>query len=299
MPEHSNNNKGFSDSFHLRNSEEWVSELGTHRQKLYEQEREFDQYRQRLQHEFIERETELRDELDKREKLFHEREQQLMARQRQFEVMQINQRKEVEAARDLHNSEMTKQKAALQAALEELATQKKLYTEESRKLLESKSESYVEDALEILDTKEKEFHSISKVWGQIGAFALIVSIFFFGYTTFSTITVLPHPLTWEFISYAVLKGMIAVGLLGALARYSFLFSNSYMKEALKNADRRHAINYGKFYLASYGAAADWSQVKEAFEHWNTTGSNAFNAKTEPKTSKNISPRISSRAPRRG
>jgi hypothetical protein len=53
-----------------------------------------------------------------------------------------------------------------------------------------------------------------------------------------------------------------------------LFSNSYVKEALKNADRRHAINYGKFYLESYGAAADWSQIKEAFEHWNIDGSNA-------------------------
>jgi hypothetical protein len=48
-----------------------------------------------------------------------------------------------------------------------------------------------------------------------------------------------------------------------------------MQEALKNADRRHAINFGKFYLESYGAAADWTQVKEAFEHWNITGANAF------------------------
>jgi hypothetical protein len=48
-----------------------------------------------------------------------------------------------------------------------------------------------------------------------------------------------------------------------------------MEEALKNADRRHAINFGKFYLESYGAAADWAQVKEAFEHWNIAASNAF------------------------
>jgi hypothetical protein len=48
-----------------------------------------------------------------------------------------------------------------------------------------------------------------------------------------------------------------------------------MREALKNADRRHAINFGKFYLESYGAAADWTQIKEAFEHWNIAGENAF------------------------
>lgn len=73
----------------------------------------------------------------------------------------------------------------------------------------------------------------------------------------------------------MLKGIIAVALLVGLAKYSFLFSSSYMQEALKNADRRHAINFGKFYLESYGAAADWAQVKEAFEHWNISGTNAF------------------------
>ena len=55
-----------------------------------------------------------------------------------------------------------------------------------------------------------------------------------------------------------------------------------MREALKNADRRHAINFGKFYLQSYGAAADWTQIKEAFEHWNITGENAF---SKPENSK--------------
>ena len=50
-----------------------------------------------------------------------------------------------------------------------------------------------------------------------------------------------------------------------------------MREALKNGDRRHAINFGKFYLESYGAAADWGQIKDAFEHWNIDGANGFGA----------------------
>jgi len=39
-------------------------------------------------------------------------------------------------------------------------------------------------------------------------------------------------------------------------------------------------NFGKFYLESYGAAADWAQIKEAFEHWNIIGSNAFSKSEE-------------------
>jgi hypothetical protein len=105
--------------------------------------------------------------------------------------------------------------------------------------------------------------------------SLAGSIGFFGYITLSSALTLPNPITWEFIAFSVFKGLVAVALLAGLAKYSFLFSSSYMQEALKNADRRHAINFGKFYLESYGAAAEWSQVKEAFEHWNITGSNAF------------------------
>ncbi|KMN32754.1 hypothetical protein VI26_16680 [Chromobacterium sp. LK1] len=82
-------------------------------------------------------------------------------------------------------------------------------------------------------------------------------------------------MTWEFLVFAIFKGLVAIALLAGLAKYAFLLGNSYMQEALKNADRRHAINFGKFYLESYGAAAEWSQVKEAFEHWNITGTNAF------------------------
>jgi hypothetical protein len=93
-------------------------------------------------------------------------------------------------------------------------------------------------------------------------------------------TSMPSPVTWEFITFSIFKGLIAVGLFAALAKYSFLFSNSYMREALKNADRRHAINFGNFYLESYGAAAEWSQIKEAFEHWNIIGTNAFSKTDE-------------------
>jgi hypothetical protein len=105
--------------------------------------------------------------------------------------------------------------------------------------------------------------------------ALIVGILFFAFISISSAIILPEKITWEFITFIVFKGIIAAALLAGLAKYAFLLSTSFMQESLKNADRRHAINFGKFYLESYGAAADWSQVKEAFENWNISGSNAF------------------------
>ncbi|MBE4012868.1 hypothetical protein HJ059_23770 [Vibrio parahaemolyticus] len=74
------------------------------------------------------------------------------------------------------------------------------------------------------------------------------------------------------------RGLVVLTMFVALARYAFIFSNSYMHESLKNGERRHAINFGKFYLEVYGADASWSDIKEAFEHWNIDSQNAFTKK---------------------
>jgi len=182
---------------------------------------------------------------------------------------------ETEHLRDRLQKEIAERESKLQQALIDLETEKERYNEESRKKIERTSKDYVVDALDTLDKKEAQFHRISKVWSAIGAVSLAASIGFFAYITLSSAVNIPSPMTWEFLAFSVFKGLVAVALLAGLAKYSFLFSSSYMQEALKNADRRHAINFGKFYLESYGAAAEWSQVKEAFEHWNIAGSNAF------------------------
>lgn len=50
-------------------------------------------------------------------------------------------------------------------------------------------------------------------------------------------------------------------------------------------------NFGKFYLESYGANADWSQIKEAFEHWNNAPSSAFSNNDADKLDPKVMDRI--------
>lgn len=269
---------------------EWEESNKSERAKLGEREREFIEFsklaavrerelealRARFREEQLEREKQLQQELAAREALFADREKKLHERQRDFEKQLMRRQAEVESVRHHLAEEVARREAKLQQALLELQQEKERYNEESRKRIEKTSNGYVAEALELLDRKEKQFHRLSKIWAAIGALALVGGLGFFGYVSLTTASALPVAITWEFIVFAMSKGLIAVALLAALARYSFLFSNSYMREALKNADRTHAINFGKFYLQSYGAAAEWSEVKEAFAHWNTTGSNAFN-----------------------
>ncbi|CUR69131.1 hypothetical protein KAF81_32610 [Pseudomonas aeruginosa] len=250
-------------------------ELDEFRELLEIQQREFDAYRKRAQEEQLAREAALQKEQQEREKMFTQREKQLMMRHRDVEERLMKRQAEVEHLRNRLQSEIVEREERLHQAQLELALDKERYNEESRKKIERTSKDYVADALETLDRKEGQFHRISKIWSGVGAASLVAAIAFFSYVTLSTAISVPHPISWEFLAFAVFKGFIAIALLAGLAKYSFLLGNSYMQEALKNGDRRHAINFGKFYLESYGAAAEWSQVKEAFEHWNITGTNAF------------------------
>jgi hypothetical protein len=250
-------------------------ELHEYRRLIEHQQSEFDAYRKRVKEEQLEREKEFQKELEAREQIFSKREKQLTSRQLNFEQNLMVRQTETEHLRQRLQVEIAERESKLQQALIDLDREKERYNEESRKKIERTSKDYVVDALDTLDKKEIQFHRISKIWSAIGAASFVASIGFFAYITLSTVISLPSPITWEFLAFSVFKGLIAVALLAGLAKYSFLFSSSYMQEALKNADRRHAINFGKFYLESYGAAAEWSQVKEAFEHWNITGSNAF------------------------
>lgn len=250
-------------------------ELFRIQQMLSLQEKEFDEKRKRLKEEQLAREREIQRELDARELFFSEREKKLIERQRDFEEHLMRRQAEAEALRTYLQNEVADREAKLQQALIDLQQKKELYSEESRRKIEKTSKDYVEDTLETLNKKGESFHFISKIWSAVGAASLAGGILFFSYITTLSVINLPAQITWEFIIFSVFKGLIAIALLAGLARYSFLFSSSYMQEALKNADRRHAINFGKFYLESYGAAADWSQVKEAFEHWNISSTNAF------------------------
>jgi hypothetical protein len=242
---------------------------------LHKQEQEFEMYREGFRREQLERETKIQNQNEARDRNYAEREKKLLSRQREFESLLMERQGEVDTLhkhlRDLSGQRETE----LEQAKLELKQQKERYNEDNRKRLESTSRNYVVEALEALKDKEQQFHKISKIWSVVGAGALVAGLGFFAYVTISSLATLQAQITWEVIVFTMLKGLIAVGLLGALSRYAFLFSNSYIRESLKNADRRHAINFGKFYLESYGAAADWAQIKEAFEHWNITGSNAF------------------------
>lgn len=256
---------------------EWIKFSTTVQKSLLAKEKEIESIRVKLRQEFLDKEKELHKHFSEREANFINREKSLLKRQADFENQLMQRQVEAEELRAHLSTVIADKEYKLKQAQIELEQEKERYNEESRKRIEDTSKTYVTEALETLEKKEKKFHFLSNLWSWGGALSLAICIAYFAWITHNTISTLPPELSWEFIIFACLKGLVAVGLISGLARYAFIFSNAYMHESLKNADRIHAINFGKFYLQSYGAAADWSQVKEAFANWNITGSTAFSS----------------------
>lgn len=74
---------------------------------------------------------------------------------------------------------------------------------------------------------------------------------------------------------AGIANIVAIGFLGALAKYGYSLGKSFMSESLKSADRIHAIQFGQFYLKAYGSRLTPAEVREAFQHWNIDRGSTF------------------------
>lgn len=259
------------------------AELTSYREILRQREAELEKYKNQLKEEQLEREKAFRIELRERDKLIESRERELIVRQKEMERQFKERFDEAEQLRASLQSEILRKEAELSSLLVEAEREKEKYREESRKSIESKSQKFVDSALKLLEKKEEKFHEIAKNWSLAGAASIAAGI---GFAIFSMLYSADsfhsaNNNSLGYYLYTLFRGLIIVGLFGALARYSFILSNSFMHESLKSGERLHAIKFGEFYLDAYGADADWNQLKEAFEHWNISSQSAFSKAAPP------------------
>lgn len=74
----------------------------------------------------------------------------------------------------------------------------------------------------------------------------------------------------------IFKSIVILALLIAGCKYLFTLGKSFMHESLRNADRRHAISFGEFFIKAYGDKIDTiTDVKEIFADWNIDKSSSF------------------------
>jgi hypothetical protein len=144
---------------------------------------------------------------------------------------------------------------------------------EVKERIESNAALYIDEAIKSLGEHEARNRKRGNLWYYLGYATLIAGVIFGAYsiTQFAN----SNDVQWIRFAYLALKSIIIVGLLIACSKYSFTLGKSYMGEALKSADRIHAISFGKFYLRAFGEKADWVVLKEVFQHWNINNSSSF------------------------
>jgi hypothetical protein len=161
--------------------------------------------------------------------------------------------------------------AALNASVGRLQarTEKQI---ETQARIETNAAEYIGRQLSELRAKETSFRRTAVLWYSAALTALIGGVSFALWRAFTSAAKEP---TWQSIVHLAVASIIVVGLLGALSRFAFILGKSFMVESLRNGDRIHAISFGEFYLKTFPDKAEWSEIKEAFQHWNIDSGSSF------------------------
>lgn len=136
-----------------------------------------------------------------------------------------------------------------------------------RNRVEQKASIFMEAALKSLTEREEKYSKSSDRWylvGYLSLFAGVVIACFYIWQSFSSSAV-PELGVAIFLG---IKSILLLGLLIALSKYAFSLGKSAMNEALKNADRKHAISFGNFYMEAFSDGISSDEVKEIFSDWN-------------------------------
>lgn len=148
--------------------------------------------------------------------------------------------------------------------------------EQRKQQIEATAANYIQDAIEELKQREEKLGSKANIWNIIGWGSLVAGV---AAVVILLIVTISGPnsasRSWPEVSFLALKSIIIVALLVASSKYAFTLAKSYMTESLKNADRIHAISFGKFFLQAFGDNVDTKEVKEVFQHWNISNTSSF------------------------
>lgn len=207
------------------------------------------------------------DSKQQREQESYEQFKKIEARTREREHEQRQLLMALENERHAFNIERSEATENLNLQRQEFEEEKARYTQESKDKLEENTSEFVEEILSNLNNREIKLSRIS-FWSAIfGGVILIAGLLCLIYLSFRSDILAMGQMSWPQIVYFSAKGAVIAGVIGVISRYSYVFSTEYQKESLRVADKSHAIKFGQLYVETYGAAADWDRVKEAFSNW--------------------------------
>jgi hypothetical protein len=132
---------------------------------------------------------------------------------------------------------------------------------------------YVVEATDGLKAREAADRRSASVFSGLGYVALLAcaAVGVLGMIQIENVAKLP----WHAALFHSVKMIVAVASLAGAAKVAFGFAKAHMSEALRSANRTHAIAFGKFFLNAYGEQLSPQAVRRAFQDWNIDTPSAF------------------------
>ncbi len=131
---------------------------------------------------------------------------------------------------------------------------------------------FIKGSIVDLGKRERTYRRSAYVWYALGYVSLVLGAIIAFWRAARGIN---SQTDWTSVVQLGLLMLVTIGLLIALAKFSFILGKAFAVEALRNSDRMHAIRFGEFYLNAFPEKADWSEVKEVFQHWNIDPGSSF------------------------
>lgn len=142
------------------------------------------------------------------------------------------------------------------------------------KRISDNGEEYIKKTLEVLQDRENKNRIIATICYIVGYVTLFSGVIF-SLRYFERGDLQSLNLQWYQYMYLTTRALAVFIFLAACTKYVFSLGKAYMNESLKNADRGHAISFGRFYLRTYGDKATWEELKEVFQYWNLDKNSYF------------------------
>lgn len=143
---------------------------------------------------------------------------------------------------------------------------------EKQEKIEKTAEEFIRESQKELKEREQRYRLCANFWYGAAYLALAGGL---AASVWRASIIHNGIKEWLGVVELAIISILLIAMILAMAKFAFTLGKSYMVEALRNADRSHAISFGEFYLKAFGDNLDWSEVKDAFQHWNIDKGSSF------------------------
>lgn len=161
---------------------------------------------------------------------------------------------------------------------------KTIEAKERKEEVEQSAATYIAESIQSLEIRESRYKNWSIGCYLLGYLTLLIGLLYSGFRIYQDPPDFSSPSQAVYLS---LLTITAIGFLAAVSRFAFILGKSFMVESLRNHDRIHAIRFGEFYLKAFGDKVSWTELKEAFQHWNLDTGSTF----KDQTTESIDPKV--------